>query len=222
MCDFAAVAFDIDGTLYPAWKLNLLAFPNVIRHCRFFLALGRVRKILHSHSRSDDFYSLQAELLARELGIAPDAAKPLIREIVYERCRKLFRRIKPFKGARETVFAFKAAGMKIGLLSDFPPEQKGDVWGIAPLCDAVISSEKIGALKPNPEPFDALADALGVPREKILYVGNSIRFDVRGARRAGLKTAYLLPFWKKILFKPPAEADFSFKTYRQLRDFVLK
>jgi putative hydrolase of the HAD superfamily len=218
---FKAVAFDIDGTLYPAWKLNILALPKALSHFRFFLALGRVRSILHTRRRADDFYSLQARLLARELNIGEETARSLIQRIVYDGIKRYFPRIKPFKGARETIEAFKNAGLKIGLLSDFPPEQNGTVWGIAPLCDALISSEQTGALKPNPEPFDALADALGVPKETILYVGNSVRFDVRGARGAGLKTAYLLPLWRKILSKPLKEADFSFKNYRHLRDFVL-
>jgi putative hydrolase of the HAD superfamily len=86
----------------------------------------------------------------------------------------------------------------------------------------VLSSEKIGALKPNALPFDTLAAALNEPREKILYVGNSLRFDVRGARSAGLKTAYFMPFWSGILSKPPQDADFSFKSYRQLRKIVLE
>jgi putative hydrolase of the HAD superfamily len=217
-----AVAFDIDGTLYPEWKLNIRALPLVAVHLRFFLALGRVRRTLHERGCTDDFYALQARLLSRELNIGEEAARALIQRVVYDGIKHYFPRIKPFKGAVETIAAFKAAGLKIGLLSDFPPEQKGTVWGIAPLCDAVISSEKTGALKPNPEPFDALANALGVPKETILYAGNSIRCDIRGAREAGLKTAYLLPLWRKILSKPLKEADFSFKSYRHLRDFVLQ
>ena len=60
-----AVAFDIDGTLYPAWKLMLHAVPFFIRHIRFMKAFGKVRRILHGYSSSDpdtalpDFFNLQ-------------------------------------------------------------------------------------------------------------------------------------------------------------------
>jgi putative hydrolase of the HAD superfamily len=169
-----------------------------------------------------DFFSLQAALLAQELRIGQDEAQRLLNERVYDGLKPFFQRVKLFTGARETIQAFKAAGLKIALMSDFPPEQKGDVWGIAPLCDAVLSSEKTGALKPKSTPFEALAAALCVEPRHILYVGNSLRYDVRGARGAGFKTAYLLPFWRRILSKPHKEADFSFKDYRQLRKIVLE
>ena len=43
----------------------------------------------------------------------------------------------------------KSAGLKIGILSDFPPSQKSDIWGIKELCDVCIGSEESGALKPS-------------------------------------------------------------------------
>ena len=222
MANFAAVAFDIDGTLYEDWKIQVLVFPYVLRHRSFFSAFARVRKTLHKKKFSPDFFSLQADLLAAELRVESIKARELAKKIVYDGLSPFFERITPCRDAYNTIAAFKNSGLKIALLSDFPPEQKGSVWGIAPLCDAVLSSEKTGALKPNAAPFDALADALGEPREKILYVGNSVHCDVRGAHGAGFKTAYFMPFWRRILSKPLKEADFSFKSYRQLQKIVLE
>ena len=48
-----AIAFDIDGTLYPAWKLTLRAVPFFICHIRFMNAFRKVRRILHEYSSSD-------------------------------------------------------------------------------------------------------------------------------------------------------------------------
>ena len=124
-------------------------------------------------------------------------------------------KIAPYPFAKETIEAFHAAGLKIGLLSDFPPEQKGDVWGIAPYCAVILGSEKLGALKPSPVVFEALRDALGVEAGEILYVGNSLRSDIIGAHNAGMKTAWLSK-------KSAPEADFCFTSYRQLKNYVLK
>ena len=72
------------------------------------------------------------------------------------------------------------------------------------------------------ELLTSFAKALNVPPEKILYVGNSIRADINGAKKAGMKTAYIMPFWRKILNKKLAQADISFKNYRQLKKIVLE
>ena len=116
----------------------------------------------------------------------------------------------------------RAAGYRLALLSDFPPEQKGDVWGLIPYCELVLGSEKIGALKPSKYPFGVMAQALGVEFSQILYVGNSIRYDVKGAKNAGMKTAYLLSGWRKFFNKKLPEADISFANYRQFTDIVIQ
>jgi putative hydrolase of the HAD superfamily len=90
--------------------------------------------------------------------------------------------------------------------------------GISGFWDAVLCSERCGALKPDPCSFEALAAALGLPPEKILYVGNSYRYDVLGARRIGMRTAWIIP---PLYFRRKPAPDFIFRDYRQLRDFIL-
>ena len=67
-----------------------------------------------------------------------------------------------------------------------------------------------------------MADELGVEPSRILYVGNSLKYDVRGSHNAGMKCAYLLPFWRRIFNKPLKEAEISFSNYRQLLNIVLE
>jgi putative hydrolase of the HAD superfamily len=76
----------------------------------------------------------------------------------------------------------------------------------------------VGRLKPDPAPFLELAGSMGISPERLLYVGNSVSYDVKGARGAGMKTALIRPKWKKRL---AGAADFVFSDYRQLRDYVL-
>jgi 2-haloalkanoic acid dehalogenase type II len=55
----------------------------------------------------------------------------------------------------------------------------------------VLSSERARAYKPHVAIFEKLSQALGVPREDILYVGDSPFADVTGAKNAGLQAAWI-------------------------------
>lgn len=216
-----AVAFDIDGTLYENWRLYVRIIPYFLKNLRFFYQFNKVRKILHRTAPLSDFYEYQARLLADNLHISVQEAHEKINTIVYYGLRRYFKKIKPFAHIEETVKRFKEAGLKIGILSDFPPGQKGNIWGIEKYCDCILGSEACGALKPSMYPFALLAEGLSTKKEKILYVGNSIRADVCGAKKAGMMAAYILPLWKALLHIKEPMADISFKNYRQLQKFVL-
>jgi putative hydrolase of the HAD superfamily len=144
----------------------------------------------------------------------------LVERVVYRGLAPYFDQVRPFPGALDTVRAFKAAGLKIGILSDFPPEQKGSLWGLTPLCDAILGSEALGALKPSPVPFLRLIEALDTDPARILYVGNSLRSDIRGAKQVGMQTAWLTSR-RGFGEHNPCPADFCFTRYGQLREFVL-
>lgn len=216
-----AVAFDIDGTLYPSWRLYIHIIPYVLKNIRFFLKYRKVRAILHRTAPSGDFYEYQARLLALELGVDSATARQMIESIVYKGMVPYLKLVRPYAHIKETIQAFKDRGFKLAILSDFPPEQKGDIWGTRDLFDVICGSEELGALKPSKFTFGSLALKLGLPMEEILYVGNSVSADVEGAAAAGMKTAYLLPFWRWILKLPLKGADISFKDYRQLEESVL-
>lgn len=220
--NISVIAFDIDGTLYPSYRLYIKIIPYFLRNLSFFRHYNRVRKILHRTAPLPDFFEYQARLLAEETGCSVDEAKKNIKEIVYDGLKPYLERTKPFSHVRETIKAFKDAGYKIAILSDFPPEQKGSLWNILEYCDLVLGSESIGALKPSKYPFGILARAIGVNESDILYVGNSVKYDIMGAGNAGMKTAYKLPFWRTFLHRPLKIADINFSNYRQLKDIVLK
>lgn len=217
-----AIAFDIDGTLYPNWRLYIRIMPYFFKNLYFFLKYNHVRHILHRTAPLADFYEYQARLLAEEMNISVADAHKNITEKVYEGLKPFFDKVCPYQHILETFQIFKNAGLKVAILSDFPPDQKGDIWGTAAICDVILGSEQLGALKPSKYTFGLLAKKLGVPPESVLYVGNSIFSDIQGARYASMKTAYIMPLWRRILHKPPADADIVFNNYRQLQKIVLQ
>lgn len=222
-----AIAFDIDGTLYPTWKLTVRMLPFLLRHIRFMNAFRKVRLILHEHSIAEpdkalpDFFNLQNQLLADSLSISRQEAAHFLVQEIYTGWKKYFLYIRPYHFVYEAIVQLKTHGFKIGILSDFPPEQKGNVWNILPLCDAAIHSESTGALKPSRIPFRTLAEALGTPYERILYVGNSKTYDIGGAAAVGMKTAYIVHPLVSALTKRSPCADISFSNYRQFLRYML-
>ena len=152
--DIKAVAFDIDGTLYRPWKLNLRMSIHFLCHSIFFLHYGIARKELRKLPADKNFVQLQDQIMAKRLKCTEEEAHKKLDKIVYTGLKKYFSHIKPCKGVVELIKKLKANGYKIALLSDFPPEQKGDTWGLLEYCDVVLGSEDVGALKPAKEAFE--------------------------------------------------------------------
>ncbi len=57
--------------------------------------------------------------------------------------------------------------------------------------DSVVTSESVQAYKPRPRIFEVALQALGRPPGQVLHVGDSLRADVEGAQRLGMRTAWV-------------------------------
>ncbi|MGI5092213.1 HAD family hydrolase [Treponema socranskii] len=222
MGDIRAVAFDIDGTLYKPRDLHARMMFHFFRFNQFFLHYGIVRSKIHDMGVLDDFYATQAEMLAKRIGCGIDAAKERLERIVYKGLSPFFESVPLCAHVEEAFQAFHDAGLKIALMSDFPPEQKGNLWGLRKYCDVLLGTETTGALKPSTHPFRVLAEKLGTAPEHILYVGNSVKYDVIGAKNAGMKAAHFEPLWRNFFRMSSRKADISFYDYRQLHKIVLQ
>ena len=240
---FTAVTFDLDGTLYPEYRLNLKILPFIIKEQRFFRAFGRARNTLRDYDRKNsgnpgyppeitapsdgDFYDAQAAIMGKILGEGAEILKEKAERLIYRGWEPLFKKVKLFPFVRETLESFRKAGIKLGILSDFPLETKLKNLKIIDYWDTVVVSELTGHLKPAPVPFLELARRLGTPPGEILYVGNSAPYDAEGSRGAGMKAALVRPAWKMLFtatnrgVTSGAAADFCFSDYRQLCNYVL-
>jgi putative hydrolase of the HAD superfamily len=237
-----AVAFDLDGTLYPNFRLYRRLLPLLFRHGRLLAAFGKTRGQIRREQERDpsafNFYEYQARLTAQRLNAPFELVNKKIETLIYRGFEPHFLKIKLYPHVKELLAELRAASLKLGILSDFPLKTKLKNLGIADGWDAVICSEETGALKPAARPFLELAAALGCAPANILYVGNSYRYDVIGAGRAGMKTALITRRLSGRTGEPaPGQAgsapykkappdanppDFAFNDYRHLRDFVLQ
>ena len=217
---FPVLAFDLDGTLYPNYRLYARLIPFMVKENRLLRAMGKAR----AHFRETDgpggnYYENQARFMAEILGEPVETVMEKTERLIYRGWEPHFNKIKLFPRVRETLEAFRNSGVKLGLLSDFPPEIKLENLNVPEFWDAIVCSERVGYLKPNSASFLELAGKMGTAPEKTLYVGNSVSYDVGGAGRAGMKAALIRSRWKR---RPAAAGqDFVFYDYRQLCDFVL-
>ena len=58
----------------------------------------------------------------------------------------------------------------------------------------IIDSSVVGVAKPDPRTFAPAIAALGLPADEIAFVGDSIRYDVKGSESAGLLPIHFDPY----------------------------
>ncbi|MFW6434850.1 MAG: HAD family hydrolase [Halovenus sp.] len=96
-------------------------------------------------------------------------------------------------GAREALDSAIENG-PIGVVTNGPKRRqqpKLDTLELAHLFDVIVYGADRGRQKPHTDAFDHALAELGLPADRVLYVGNSLEYDVAGAQNAGLPVAWL-------------------------------
>ena len=132
-------------------------------------------------------------------GARREAAIALLRER-FDDSATLWRR--PVPGAREALHALLAAGVRLGVVSNAEGTCEARLAELA-VCqvgpgpgapvEIVIDSHWVGVEKPDPAIFGFALRAMELDPARCLYVGDSVRFDVAGARAAGLSPVLVTP-----------------------------
>lgn len=207
-----AVGFDMDGTMYSHALMSRLSLPLALRHPRLVFHFSRVRRVVHRLDRIDSLRGTQARLLANRLGIDAARAEALIERVIYREWMDLLSQIRPFPHVRAALERLRGMGLRLGLMSDYPVDRKLGFLGLQGLWDASFCSEETGYLKPHPRPFLRLARELGVDPARMLYVGDSVSFDVKGAAGVGMRTA--------LIGRRSPAADICFHSYARFVEMV--
>lgn len=212
-----AVAFDIDGTLYPYYKMYFYSIPIFLKYPRFIYNFSIMRKNIRNLDKIDNFRKTQARLLAEKLNSSPGHVYKKLENIIYDEWEKIFKWIKPYSGVRKTLKLLKRNNLKLAALSDFPVEAKLKYLGLSGFWDCAFSSEEISYLKPHPISFRILSEKLNIEPDQILYVGDTYLYDIIGANNAGFKTAFLTNSFKKRKY-----ANFQFGNYKKFNQKIFK
>ncbi len=128
----------------------------------------------------------QMGALCRELGV--DVSTAQLERAVEVRVDFVRGALVPRADAVETLSRLKAAGHKIGVISDCS-EEVVRAWPdtpLAPLVDEAVLSAAVGMKKPDPRVYNLACERLGVAPEKCLYVGDGGSRELSGAAAVGM------------------------------------
>lgn len=184
-----AVTLDMDGTLYSlrrmAWRTWWITLPVA----DVFRDLRHVREQMRGAEPVADFRKEQARRLAALRGIPAQRAEQQVDRVI-QRWSRLFARLRPRPGVRDTLTLLHRRGIRLGIVSDYPARDKLAGLGLDEVPFQVIAvAEEAGALKPHPAVFEQAAAALQAPADRVLHVGDREDCDVAGAQAAGMRTA---------------------------------
>jgi phosphoglycolate phosphatase len=94
-----------------------------------------------------------------------------------------------FPGTRETLDYLKSKSVRLGVLTNSGRRAAAEILRRAGLQDCfefVLCRDDVAMMKPRPDGLVKAISLLGVPRDRIFYVGDS-RYDIIAANQAGLR-----------------------------------
>lgn len=217
-----AIAFDIDGTLYPKrqmlFRLFITSLPCLPFAIRYNMMRQRIRREDGTGGAGCSFADFQRRECRLMYGDESKVVRFMRIEDRYFRrpWEKLFRSIRAYPWMKE---AMEAASheYRLAVISDFPVGSKLQALGVEDFFEYIASSEDSGALKPSRVPFEAMLGSMRLRPEEVLYVGDSEEKDIRGARNAGLHSALISTSANKVY----SIADFKFSSWKEFIDKVL-
>jgi HAD superfamily hydrolase (TIGR01509 family) len=188
------VGFDFDHTLGIDNKLERVAFLRLLDsaceeggHCIGTIAdeIERIDDLL-AKQRSGAFTIEEAvRRFVQERGV-PDP-EPFVDSYKRMAVQMVEAFVIPEPGVREMLAALRRRNIVCAILTNgWSPLQQHKAARVQ-FDGPVVVSADIGLQKPQPEAFQALAQALGEAPQRIAYVGDSPPSDVAGAIHAGMQ-----------------------------------
>jgi HAD superfamily hydrolase (TIGR01509 family) len=171
---FAAVVFDQDGTLINTFIPALHAYSVATGR---EITLAELEPVAHLGAARN----LVSALLGHE---ATDAEDDLFHDALAEEVA----RIAPYPGIVELLQELRAAGVATAVATNSDSRSASVVLGahgLDALFDTVVTVDLVGGPKPNPEMIHVTLERLGLPAERVVFVGDSPG-DMIAARGAGV------------------------------------
>jgi 2-haloalkanoic acid dehalogenase type II len=140
-----------------------------------------------------DLFSEAHLELIRALGAEPD---PSSQAGLYEGQSEVgSAAVQPREGVGRTLASLREMGLHLAIVSNIDDDQFQPLWeriGLDSYFDAVTTSEEARSCKPHPGIYrHALGKAGDVALEEVVFVGDSLHYDVAGANALGMTTVLI-------------------------------
>ena len=172
---FDAVLFDLLTALLDSWTLwNIVAgSPEDGRKWR-----AAYLRRTYAAGAYRPYEALVAEAAA-EVGLSPALAAQLAAR---------YDELEPWPEVHEVLGALRRDGVTLGVVTNCSEELAARAVACTGInFDAVVTAERAGFYKPDPQPYQLALDELGVAPARCLFVAGSA-FDLFGTGRVGLQT----------------------------------
>jgi len=188
---FAAVAFDLWGTLVPPFpkKEHVAALSTCADELG--VALPELQRLWSEAGprRFRGAFGTVAEhfgWVLEQLGCPATDARLRAAERTY--LRFTLDGLQAAPGALDTLAWLRDLGLRLAVVSNCASDVP-QVWSLTPFAsffDACAFSSEVGVVKPDARIYQHALTALGVPAERTMYVGDGSSGELSGAARCGM------------------------------------
>jgi HAD superfamily hydrolase (TIGR01509 family) len=176
---YAAVLFDIDGTLVDSNYLHLDAWARALEEVGHPVPAWRIHRAIGMDSAK-----LMEVLLGDDLDRLGDEAK----ERHSTHYRRYAERLRPFEQAQELLRELAGRGVQVVLATSAPEEEFEVLQKVLAVDDAIAASttsEDVSTAKPAPDVVRTALKKAGVGPKQALMVGDAA-WDMQAAKKAGV------------------------------------
>lgn len=208
------LVFDLDGTLYRqepvrrvmAWRIlraHLFHPLRGIRTVQMLRAYRHAQETLRLTHVSGDPCTQQIRMAARECNMLEFEVELCVRHWNNQALDLLSPALRP--GVVEVLQLARKKGMLLGVLSDYPAEDKLSAMALRDYFDIVVSAgdPKVRRLKPDSRGLEVVLGRLGLEKHEVMYIGDRPLVDGCAAVSAGMPCAILAsshfrpgPWWR--------------------------
>ena len=162
---YKVLLFDLDGTLAETDSFHLPTWVDVLRPYGIEVDEGFYRERVSGRSNSEIVQDLLPHLPTEEGQKLTDAKEASFRERAPE--------LEPLPGLLDFMEEAKRHGLSLALVTNAPVENVEAILlalELGEFFDEVVLSDEVGSVKPDPAPYRAALDKLGVrPKEAIAF-----------------------------------------------------
>jgi len=141
-----------------------------------------------------DLWQARRDILTRSLARLQISNPPVVEGMADCYATKRDEELKPFPGAIDTLRRLKAAGIRMGLLTNGSSDsQRGkvDKHGLAELFDHIQIEGEFGIGKPDERAFRNALSVLRARPSEAWMIGDNLITDIRGAQQVGIYAVWV-------------------------------